>query len=84
MEAMNLPALKKQIGFEHPIIGVHMRSGDGCRYGTAFLEHLFPLPSKLLISNTVIRLASHLQRECCRSSSLLETVLTAAGLHAQA
>ena len=37
---LDLPGLKQRIGFVHPIIGVHVRSGDGCRHGTrAMLFH---------------------------------------------
>mmetsp|Transcript_20462 Transcript_20462/g.36497 ORF Transcript_20462/g.36497 Transcript_20462/m.36497 type:complete len:481 (-) Transcript_20462:26-1468(-) len=32
-EMLDLSSLKTRIGYQHPIIGVHMRSGDGCRYG---------------------------------------------------
>eukprot|EP00232_Nephroselmis_pyriformis_P022783 CAMPEP_0182862748 /NCGR_PEP_ID=MMETSP0034_2-20130328/6248_1 /TAXON_ID=156128 /ORGANISM="Nephroselmis pyriformis, Strain CCMP717" /LENGTH=537 /DNA_ID=CAMNT_0024994863 /DNA_START=107 /DNA_END=1717 /DNA_ORIENTATION=- len=30
---LNLEGLKKEIGYQHPIIGLHARGGDGCRYG---------------------------------------------------
>jgi len=33
LEMLKLQELKASIGFQHPIIGVHLRSGDGCRYG---------------------------------------------------
>jgi len=33
LDLLDLGGLKQRIGYEHPIIGVHMRSGDGCRYG---------------------------------------------------
>eukprot|EP00873_Tetraselmis_striata_P021236 jgi/Tetstr1/441500/TSEL_029731.t1 len=33
LELLNLGDLKQRIGYSHPIIGLHMRSGDGCRYG---------------------------------------------------
>ena len=32
-DSLDLENLKKEINFTHPIIGVHIRSGDGCRHG---------------------------------------------------
>ena len=32
-EQLGVEALKRRIGFQHPIIGVHVRSGDGCKHG---------------------------------------------------
>ena len=30
---MDLEGTAKSIGYKHPIVGLHMRGGDGCRYG---------------------------------------------------
>eukprot|EP00959_Pyramimonas_sp_CCMP1952_P308050 6447103-Pyramimonas_sp.AAC.2 len=52
---LGLEALKAQIGFKHPIIGVHVRHGDSChtttRRGTCkglvhYLPHIRVRPHK--------------------------------------
>ena len=30
---MDLEGMARSIGYRHPIMGLHMRGGDGCRYG---------------------------------------------------
>ena len=40
---LNMQELKQSIGYEHPIIGLHIRHGDGCRYGIR--SRLFDCPS---------------------------------------
>jgi len=33
LDELDLEATAQRLGYRHPIIGLHMRGGDGCRYG---------------------------------------------------
>jgi hypothetical protein len=49
---VNLEQLKEDLGFKHPIIGVHVRHGDGCLHGRGSHSSTFRLNVSTFCGNT--------------------------------